>query len=81
MVWLELASSHITIKVTIRKLKLASFHGPDRRATEGSVLVGDVTRALIGFMQFSAQPAVFAVVAGGVKRGPFHVDVFAGGDI
>jgi len=32
-------------------------------------------------MEFRAHPLIFAVIAGGIERGAFHANVFAGGDI
>ena len=60
---------------------LAFFHGPEWRATERSILIGNVAGAAVRFMQFGVDPVVVAVIAGSIQRGPFHADIFASGKI
>lgn len=53
----------------------------DRHTPERSVLVGDISIALLHIAQAGAEPMVFAVIAGGVQRGPLQTDVSTGGNV
>lgn len=57
-------------------MQLAFFHGPEGRATERSILIANVARAAVRFMQFGVDPVVFAVIARGIQRSAFHADIF-----